>query len=1787
MSTQMSETQTAQLSVWRPQQSDVPRQGASSTQPPVVTAKSSLLLIKNCSEDTGTMATADDIAALKATVASLSKMMEEQKKQMEDIRSLIKDVSIKTGKSFGFKATMKSAMTSISVSGIKAASNPELLAKKSAEIEAAAREKKMTTIATSISSTSVMASSIITVVMTTSTELSVQTSVTRAKFDYKETATEAGAWCAKDNDDQQFLLIDLESAQLVTGIVTQGRNSSPDWPDGPTQQWVTSYTVSYGLENGDETEYKDAKGELVVFEGNTDTDTPVSYALEKFNGSFTARFIKIRVVTWHEHIAMRAGIIIQDEKKLELETAAAEARMTAITETISKFSVFASTTTTVVMTSSTELSEKTSITRAKFSCVETATEAGAWCAKVNDDKQFLLIDLEAAQLVTGIVTQGRNSNPDWPDGPTQQWVTSYKISYGLENGDETEYKKANGEALIFKGNVDTDTPVSHALKTYNGTFTARYIKIHMVSWHEHIAMRAEIIIEGETKKQEVEKAEVEAKMTTIAESVSKYSSFASSTITVVMTTSTELSVQTSVTRAKFSCVETATEAGAWCAKDNDDKQFLLIDLESAQLVTGIVTQGRNSSPDWPDGPTQQWVTSYTLSYGLENGDETEYKDAKGELLVFKGNVDTDTPVTHSLKTYNGTFTARYIKIHVLTWHEHIAMRADVIIEDETKKLEVQVMEVETKKTVIAESISVTSVFASSTTTVVMTSSTELSEKTSITRAKFSCVETATEAGAWCAKVNDDKQFLLIDLESAQLVTGIVTQGRNSSPDWPDGPTQQWVTSYKISYGLENGDETEYKNSKGEAVIFKANVDTDTPVSHSFKTYSGTFTARYIKIHILTWHEHIAMRADIIIEDESKILVKKEEEKTIIAETVTETSVMASSSISVVVTTSTEIDIRYTVTQAKFGVVETKDEAGAWCAATNDDKQFLLIDLEQEKLVTGIVTQGRNSSPDWPDGPTSHWVTSYTVSYGVENGDENQYMDKKGELLVFKGNSDTDTPVTHPLKQFNGHFTARFVKLHPVSWNGHICMRADVIVEDEAKKEVKELAKKEETMTAIAETVTETSVIASSSISVVVTTSTELDVRYTVTQAKFGVVETKDEAGAWCAATNDDKQFLLIDLEQEKLVTGIVTQGRNSSPDWPDGPTSHWVTSYTLTYGVENGDENEYKDKKGELLVFKGNKDTDTPVTHSFATFNGPFKARFVKIHPVTWNDHICMRADMIVEDEAKKAIKEVAKKEETMTVIAESVTETSIMATSSISVSVTTSTELDVRYTVTQAKFGVVETKDEAGAWCAATNDDKQFLLIDLEQEKLVTGIVTQGRNSSPDWPDGPTSHWVTSYTLTYGVENGDENEYKDKKGELLVFKGNRDTDTPVTYPFQQFNRPFKARFVKIHPVTWNDHICMRADLIVEDEAKKEVKEIAKREEEKVVIAESVTETSVMASSITTVSVTTSTEIDVRYTVTQAKFGVVETKDEAGAWCAATNDDKQFLLIDLEQEKLVTGIVTQGRNSSPDWPDGPTSHWVTSYTLSYGLENGDENKYMDKKGELKIFKGNKDTDTPVTHSFAEFSGPFNARFVKIHPVTWNDHICMRADMIVEDAAKKAAKEIVKKEETMTTIAETVTETSVMASTSITEVITTSTEIDVRYTVTQAKFGVVETKDEAGAWCAATNDDKQFLLIDLEQEKLVTGIVTQGRNSSPDWPDGPTTQWVTSYTLSYGVENGDENEYKDKTGALKVFKGNVDTDTPVTHNLAQVNGNFTARYVKIHPVTWNDHICMRADVIVED
>lgn len=70
----------------------------------------------------------------------------------------------------------------------------------------------------------------------------------------------------------------------------------------------------------------------------------------------------------------------------------------------------------------------------------------------------------------------------------------------------------------------------------------------------------------------------------------------------------------------------------------------------------------------------------------------------------------------------------------------------------------------------------------------------------------------------------------------------------------------------------------------------------------------------------------------------------------------------------------------------------------------------------------------------------------------------------------------------------------------------------------------------------------------------------------------------------------------------------------------------------------------------------------------------------------------------------------------------------------------------------------------------------------------------------------------------------------------------------------------------------------------------------------------------------------------------------------------------------------------------------------------------------------------------------------------------------------------------------------------------------------------ASFGRLNYLDR-WAWSALTNDDNQWLQVDLRSQNiLVTGIATEGNQPYPFNPH----EYVTSYTLQYG--NDEENFY---------------------------------------------------------
>ncbi|XP_066300458.1 uncharacterized protein [Branchiostoma lanceolatum] len=103
-----------------------------------------------------------------------------------------------------------------------------------------------------------------------------------------------------------------------------------------------------------------------------------------------------------------------------------------------------------------------------------------------------------------------------------------------------------------------------------------------------------------------------------------------------------------------------------------------------------------------------------------------------------------------------------------------------------------------------------------------------------------------------------------------------------------------------------------------------------------------------------------------------------------------------------------------------------------------------------------------------------------------------------------------------------------------------------------------------------------------------------------------------------------------------------------------------------------------------------------------------------------------------------------------------------------------------------------------------------------------------------------------------------------------------------------------------------------------------------------------------------------------------------------------------------------------------------------------------------------------------------------------------------------------------------------------------------------------------------SWKMESLDGNGWILIDLGQQKLVSGIVTQGQGDN----------YITSFTLYFSSRGFDWRPYEGDSGEVK-FMGNVDGETP---NHVYLFRAVAARYVRLHPKTWNNDPNLRLEII---
>lgn len=296
------------------------------------------------------------------------------------------------------------------------------------------------------------------------------------------------------------------------------------------------------------------------------------------------------------------------------------------------------------------------------------------------------------------------------------------------------------------------------------------------------------------------------------------------------------------------------------------------------------------------------------------------------------------------------------------------------------------------------------------------------------------------------------------------------------------------------------------------------------------------------------------------------------------------------------------------------------------------------------------------------------------------------------------------------------------------------------------------------------------------------------------------------------------------------------------------------------------------------------------------------------------------------------------------------------------STQISASSQFNSYHAPNQGRLHFKKTGSWVGSWSALGNNVHQWFQVDLRIETTVTFLATQGRNMY--------EQWVTKYKLQYGNDGSTFRVFKqDGESSDKVFVGNSDRDTVVKNPVIS---PVKARYIRLIPTEWHNHISMRIELYG--------------------CLENMQALGMESGSIADSQIIASSMFNVYHKPARARLHTKELglSTGTGGWSSLTNDLNQWLQVDLGKITNVTYIATQGRNHySP-------SQWVKKYKIQFSDE-GVSFLFYKRQGDSSdtVFEGNFDRDTVVYHLL---DPPITARFLRVKPTQWQNHISMRMEL---------------------------------------------------------------------------------------------------------------------------------------------------------------------------------------------
>ncbi|XP_068091867.1 neuropilin-1 [Hyperolius riggenbachi] len=281
-----------------------------------------------------------------------------------------------------------------------------------------------------------------------------------------------------------------------------------------------------------------------------------------------------------------------------------------------------------------------------------------------------------------------------------------------------------------------------------------------------------------------------------------------------------------------------------------------------------------------------------------------------------------------------------------------------------------------------------------------------------------------------------------------------------------------------------------------------------------------------------------------------------------------------------------------------------------------------------------------------------------------------------------------------------------------------------------------------------------------------------------------------------------------------------------------------------------------------------------------------------------------------------------------------------------ISDQITVSSQYSTNWSAERSRLNYVEN-----GWTPGEDSNKEWIQVDLGLLRFVSGIATQGAISK----ETNKKYFVKSYRVDISSNGEDWITLKDGN-KHLVFQGNTN---PIDVAFRAFPKPVLTRFVKLRPVAWENGISLRFE----------------------VYGCKITDypcsgmLGMVSGLISDSQISASTQVDRNWIPELARLVTSRS-----GWALPPSDNhpytKEWLQIDLGEEKIVRGIIIQGGKHREN------KVFMRKFKIGYSNNGTEWEMIMDSsRNKPKTFEGNTNYDTPELRTFA----PISARYIRVIP----------------------------------------------------------------------------------------------------------------------------------------------------------------------------------------------------------